>query len=112
MKFFIKKLHVELSKVRPSKKRKRSSNHEVTIKKARVEAMEEWMEPASPASSILTALILASLFRITKTSPEATVEMSNPCIEVGADAKLEVEFGSHYVKEGDVGSDEGAPLLS
>lgn len=61
-------------------------------------------------SPILTALILASLFRITKTSPEARLEMSNPPIGVGADTELEVETGSHHVKEGDVGSKEEVPL--
>lgn len=53
--------------------------------------------------------MLASLFKITETNPKAIVEMSDPLIEVGMDAKLEVKIGSYLVK-GEVGLDKGAPL--
>lgn len=84
----------------------------VAIKNTKLEAIEEWMELTPPASSILIAPILATLFGITKTSPKDGVEMSDPSIEVGVDAKLVVESISHSIKEGEIGSDEEAPLLS
>lgn len=36
-----KELHVRILKVRPPKKRKRGSNHEIATEKARAKAMEE-----------------------------------------------------------------------
>lgn len=75
--FSRKELQVRISKVRQSKKRKRSSNHEVATKKARAKAMENRMEPVPLVSPILIALMSISLFGITETSPKGGVKVSN-----------------------------------
>lgn len=77
--------------------------------KADTEAAEERMEPA-PASPILTASMLASLFGMTETSPKAGVEVSDQSIEIGTDTKSEAKIGSHPIEEGKVSPDEEAPL--
>lgn len=75
MKFSRKELHVEPSKVCSSKKRKRSSSHEVATKKVGVEVMEERMEP-TPCKPYPYCSMLASLFSIIKTNLEAKMEVS------------------------------------
>lgn len=102
MKFFGKELHVGILKVQPPKKRKRSDSHEVATEKARVEAIEEWMEFVPPTSPVIPTLMLVYLFGITETSPEVRVEVSNQPIEVGVDAKLEVKVSGLSIKEGEV----------
>lgn len=66
------------------------------------------MELAPPMSPALIALMLVSLFGITKTYLEARVEVSDQPIEVGADAKPKAKSSSHLIKEGEVGPDEEA----
>lgn len=104
-----KELHVGL-KVRSLKKRKRSGSKEVIVKKAKIGAMEEWMESAPLIGSALTTPMLESFFEITKTSPEAKVEASDPPIEVGIDDRLAAESSNHPAKEGETILEEEEPL--
>lgn len=52
-KFSSKELHVGLSKVKPSKKRKKSTSHEVVVKKTRTETTKERVEVVAPISLTL-----------------------------------------------------------
>lgn len=107
MQGFTSCLHVRILKVRPSKKRKRSSSHKVAIKKDWIEVAEEWMETAP---LVVTDPMLASIFRIIETNPKAKVEGSGQPIEIGVDTKPEVKFGSHPIEEGEVNLDKKVPL--
>lgn len=102
MKFLKKKLHARL-KVRSSKKRKRDdSDDEMAIEKV-VAKVVEWIESVSPTSSTRIALMLESIFKITKTSPNVEVEVSNQLVEEGTDASLEAESGSHPAEKSKAG---------
>lgn len=61
-------------------------------------------------SPVLIAPMLASLFGVTKTSPEAGMETSDQPIEVGADVKSDVKTGSHSIEECEVSYDKEVPL--
>lgn len=75
MKFSVNELHVRISKVKPSRKRKRSTSREVVIVKTRAEAIQDKMEPVTTMSHVLAALTMASLFRIAGASPKAGEEV-------------------------------------
>lgn len=61
-KFSRQELHVKLSKVRPSRKRKRSNSYEVVNEKVGAKAIEERMESTTLLNLDFAALVMASLF--------------------------------------------------
>lgn len=80
----------------------------MVAKKARAKVTGEKMESTIPASPILVAPMLVSLFGIIKTSLETEMEVGEQPIEVGVDAKLEVKASGQPIEEGDAGPEEEA----
>lgn len=99
MKFSMRKLHVGISKVKPSRKRKRSANHEVVTMKTRTKMIEEMMKSITPMTHVLAALTMASLFKVIRVSSEAKIKVDDQSTEIGLGLEVEARVGDQLVEE-------------